>query len=73
MTGRGSTPARRIASSLVPMPIMLRPNTVRVSTTCASATMAIAMKNAGDSPATTGLPSQSIAPPMYCVRESVAT
>ncbi len=70
--GRGSTPASRMASSLVPMPTTWRPNTVRVSTTCARATIAIAMKKAGERPAIHGLPRKSILEPMYCVRESVA-
>ncbi|MNO07862.1 hypothetical protein D3C81_2302440 [compost metagenome] len=66
-------PARRIASSLVPMPMTYRPNTVRVRTTCPMMTIASAIRNADETPSMRGAARPEIASPTYCVRESVTT
>ena len=69
--GRGSTPASRMASSLVPMPTTCRPNTVRVSTAWPITTSTTAITKATEMPPIQGAARPEIASPTYCVRESV--
>jgi hypothetical protein len=69
--GRGSMPARRMASSLVPMPTTCRPNTVRVSTSWATTTSTTASTKAAEMPPIHGAARPEMASPTYCVRESV--